>query len=176
MQPSHDLARRARTLLARARLARCDTVGDAPGLIGRPYISNLGRIEIGDELEMSSSPVRSHLATAHGGVLRIGDRVKIAHGVSISAHAEVSIGDGTFIGPMAIIMDVDFHDVRDREARGAPRPIYIGRNVVLGAGAIVLRGARIGDGARIAPCSVVCRLVPPGANARGNPARPHVPF
>jgi acetyltransferase-like isoleucine patch superfamily enzyme len=172
VQLSREIEDQVRTLVARVWLAGCDAVGRGPLLTGRPFVSNLGRIEIGAAFELSSTPVQSHLISARGGVLRIGDRVRMAHGVSISAHAGVTIGDDSQIGPMVIIMDVDFHDLRDRDALGAPRPIQIGRHVVLGAGVIVLRGARIGDGARIEPNSVVNRLIPPGAKARGNPARP----
>ena len=50
------------------------------------------------------------------------------------------------------------------------RPVHIGRNVWIGAGAIILPGVSIGDDALIGAGSVT-RDVPAGATACGNPAR-----
>ncbi|MET0292557.1 MAG: DapH/DapD/GlmU-related protein, partial [Steroidobacteraceae bacterium] len=52
------------------------------------------------------------------------------------------------------------------------RPIVIGRNVWIGAGALVLPGVTIGDDALIGAGSVVTRDVPAGTTVVGNPARP----
>ncbi|WP_286202790.1 DapH/DapD/GlmU-related protein [Burkholderia sp. THE68] len=51
------------------------------------------------------------------------------------------------------------------------RPIRIGRNVWIGAGAIILPGVTIGDDALIGAGSIVTRDVPAGMTAVGNPAR-----
>jgi maltose O-acetyltransferase len=51
------------------------------------------------------------------------------------------------------------------------RPVRIGRNVWIGAGAIILPGVSVGDDALIGAGSVVTRYVPAGATAFGNPAR-----
>jgi len=51
------------------------------------------------------------------------------------------------------------------------RPVLIGRNVWIGAGAIILPGVSIGDDALIGAGSVVTRDVPAAATAFGNPAR-----
>jgi maltose O-acetyltransferase len=162
-------------LLASLWLRECDVVGGAASLLGRPFVMNRGRMEIGERLLVSSVPVRSHFMTGPSGLLRIGRGVRIGHGASINAHAEISIGDETVIGPFAMILDVDFHEVKDRAARGLARPVRIGRGVRIGAGVVILRGASIGDGAEIAPNSVVSRHVPTGARAAGVPARPVEP-
>ncbi|CAN5698466.1 hypothetical protein BH11MYX4_BH11MYX4_46030 [soil metagenome] len=174
MDPSEVLAHEARAALARVLLRSCDRVGRDPRLRGRPFVRNLGRIEIGDDFVASSIPVRTHLVTGPEGVLRIGDRVRIAHGASISAQAELIIGDDCVIGPFAMLIDSDYHDASDRRAVGEAKPIHIGRGVHIGAGVVVLRGAVIGDGAIIDPHSVVSRYVPAGAHAAGVPARPVV--
>lgn len=157
---------------ARAALRRCDLVGPGWELEGRPFVLNDGTIEIGARFVICSLPVVALLVTGPNGVLRIGDRVRIGHGVSVNAHAEVSVGDGTVIEPFVMIFDHDFHEVQDRTAPGTARPIHIGRRVRIGAGAVILRGTHIGDDAVIAPNSVVSRRIPPRTRAAGVPARP----
>jgi serine O-acetyltransferase len=49
--------------------------------------------------------------------------------------------------------------------------IPLGKGVVVGAGAKVLGGFTVGDGARIGSNAVVVKPVPAGATAVGNPAR-----
>ena len=86
---------------------------------------------------------------------------------------EVTIGDRTQIGPGVQILAADHP--RDPAIRASGlefgRPIRIGRNVWIGAGAIILPGPSIGDDALIGAGSVVTRDVPAGATAFGNPAR-----
>ncbi|MCL2725053.1 MAG: acyltransferase [Polyangiaceae bacterium] len=159
--------------LASAILRRhCDTVGDGATVLGRPVIMNAGRIEIASGFMLSCSPVPSHLATGSSGRLIVGRNVRISSGASLFANELIEIGDETTIGPMAIVLDIDFHEVKSRDSRGDARPIRIGRGVRIGSGVVILRGAVIGDGAHIGPSSVVARAVPPGVYAEGVPARP----
>ncbi|TBU96929.1 sugar O-acetyltransferase [Phytopseudomonas dryadis] len=85
----------------------------------------------------------------------------------------VSIGDKTQIGPGVQILSADHP--RDPAVRESGlefgRPVTIGRNVWIGAGALILPGVSIGDDALIGAGSVVTRDVPAGATAFGNPAR-----
>jgi serine O-acetyltransferase len=55
--------------------------------------------------------------------------------------------------------------------KGVKRHPTLGRNVVVGAGAQVLGGFTVGDGAKIGSNAVVTKPVPAGATAVGNPAR-----
>jgi acetyltransferase-like isoleucine patch superfamily enzyme len=50
-------------------------------------------------------------------------------------------------------------------------PIRIGRHVLVGTGAMILKGVTIGDGAVVAAGSVVTRDVEAGAIVAGNPAK-----
>jgi maltose O-acetyltransferase len=86
---------------------------------------------------------------------------------------EVTIGDCTQIGPGAHILTADHPRDPALRASGLEfgRPIRIGRNVWIGAGAIILPGVSIDDDALIGAGSVVTRDVPAGATAFGNPAR-----
>src|SRR5665811_1041862 len=55
--------------------------------------------------------------------------------------------------------------------KGSKRHPTLGRGVVVGAGAQVLGGFTVGDGARIGSNAVVVKPVPAGATVVGNPAR-----
>ncbi len=86
---------------------------------------------------------------------------------------EVTIGEKTQIGSGVQILTADHP--RDPAIRAAGlesgKPVHIGRNVWIGAGALILPGVTIGDDAIIGAGSVVTRAVPSGATAFGNPAR-----
>lgn len=87
---------------------------------------------------------------------------------------EVSVGDGTKVGPAVQIYAADHP--RDAATRRAGlelgRPVRIGRHVWIGGGAILLPGITVGDDAVIGAGSVVTRDVPRATTVAGNPARP----
>ncbi|WP_304524088.1 acyltransferase [Demequina rhizosphaerae] len=114
-------------------------------------------------------------------------KLVIGRRVAIGPHSTVQV-DG-FIGDFVLIgMRVQIigrHDHAIREA-GVPmmdstwvgdRPgtaddaVHIGRDVWIGASAVVLSGVRIGDGAVVAAGSVVVKDVEPYSIVAGNPAR-----
>jgi maltose O-acetyltransferase len=85
---------------------------------------------------------------------------------------EVAIGDCTQIGPGVQILAADHPRHPASRASGLEfgRPVRIGRNVWVGAGAIILPGVSIGDAALIARAARSPVDVPAGATAFGNPA------
>ena len=93
---------------------------------------------------------------------QLGRRVKIAHHSGVVIGADAVVGDGCLIRQNATI------GVADWGEKGSPR---LGRNVEVGAGAVVIGGVTIGDGARIGPNAVVVSDVPAGATAFAAPAR-----
>ncbi len=93
---------------------------------------------------------------------RLGRRIKIAHHSGVVIGSEAVIGDGCVIRQNVTIGIADWGD------KGSPR---LGRDVEVGAGAVVIGGVTIGDGARIGPNAVVLSDVPPGATAFAAPAR-----
>lgn len=103
---------------------------------------------------------------------RIG--IKIGKGVSIGLEAMFGIffpelfevGDGTLIGYRALILEHEFLQKEWRKGK-----VKIGKDVVIGAYAIVLPGVTIGDGATIAAGAVVTKDVPAGAFVTGVPAK-----
>jgi maltose O-acetyltransferase len=86
----------------------------------------------------------------------------------------VTIGDMTQIGPGVQIVAADHP--REAAARDAGlengKPVIIGRNVWIGASAVILPGVTVGDDAIIGAGAIVTRDVAPGATVVGNPARP----
>lgn len=171
----HAVVRGASRTLARALTARAvrpvDKLGAGVVFSGAPHFENLGSIEIGDEVAISSAPVQSHFVTGPGASLRIGARVTIGSGAAISAHDRVEIEDDASLGAGVVIMDTDFHATKDHDAAGGTDPVVIGAGARLGDRVTVLKGARIGRGARIAAGSVVAGEIPDGASAKGVPAR-----
>jgi serine acetyltransferase len=108
-------------------------------------------------------------------VLRIGDRCVIGRGSHIVAHADIRIGDDVWTGPYVYITDQN-HGYADPDTpigRQAPvnKPVEIGAGSWLGAGAIVLPGARIGRNVVVAAGSVVRGEVPDHSVVAGVPAR-----
>jgi acetyltransferase-like isoleucine patch superfamily enzyme/acyl carrier protein len=155
----------------RWRLRDVNQVGRDVAVFGPLAVQNDGRIEIGDDVVLEASPVVSHLVTGPRGLLRIGNGVRIGHAASIASHAEIRIGAGTIIGAFVSLLDTDFHVVGAHDEDGGTTPIMIGEHVTIGPSVTVLRGSTIGDGAWIAPGSVVTGVVPAGARVGGVPAR-----
>ncbi len=113
----------------------------------------------------------------YGYNISFGDGVFLNFNCCILDVSRVTIGAGTQIGPGVQILTADHP--RDPEQRSQMlefgRPITIGSNVWIGAGAIILPGVTIGDNALIGAGSVVTRDVPADARAMGNPARSTAP-
>jgi maltose O-acetyltransferase len=120
-----------------------------------------------------SAVIRPPFHCDYGFNIRLGSGVFLNFNCVILDVVEVVIGDRTQIGPGVQILAADHP--RDPAGRASGlefgRPVRIGRNVWIGAGAIILPGVSIGDDALIGAGSVVTRDVPPGATAFGNPAR-----
>jgi serine O-acetyltransferase len=111
----------------------------------------------------------SHLARWFTGIeihpgARIGNGVFFDHGMGIVIGETAEIGDGCTIYHGVTLGGTSLY-------KGAKRHPTLGRDVVVGAGAKVLGGFEVGDGARVGSNAVVTKPVPAGATAVGNPAR-----
>jgi len=95
---------------------------------------------------------------------RIGNGVFFDHGMGIVIGETAEIGDGCTIYHGVTLGGTSLY-------KGAKRHPTLGRDVVVGAGAKVLGGFEVGDGAKIGSNAVVTKPVPAGATAVGNPAR-----
>ncbi|MBZ1351254.1 serine O-acetyltransferase [Alcaligenaceae bacterium LF4-65] len=94
----------------------------------------------------------------------IGRRVFIDHGFGVVIGETSEIGDDCTIYQGVTLGGTRLY-------KGAKRHPTLGKGVVVGAGAQVLGGFTVGDGARIGSNAVVVKPVPAGATAVGNPAR-----
>lgn len=163
-----SLARLFRRLRFRLQGHRFDP---SPGVMGRwPRIVNGGSLTFGQGVVFRAFRTRVHLTVANGGTLSIGEDVFINDAVNIYAGSSVQIGAHTKIGDGVMIYDTDFHPVSPDQPT-ALAPVSIGRNVWIGAHAMVLCGAQIGDHAVIGAGAIVRGNVPDRAVVTGSPAR-----
>lgn len=109
------------------------------------------------------------------GRIHIGKNTGIGINTVIYATESVSVGDNTIIAANCYIIDSNHGITRDELIRNQKStvkgPVIIGRDVWLGAGAKVLSGVHIGDGAVIGAQSVVTHDIPENAIAVGIPAK-----
>jgi len=111
----------------------------------------------------------SHLARWLTGIeihpgAKIGRCVFFDHAMGVVVGETAEIGDGCTIYQGVTLGGTALY-------KGTKRHPTLGKNVVVGAGAQVLGGFTVGDGARIGSNAVVVKPVPAGATAVGNPAR-----
>jgi serine O-acetyltransferase len=116
--------------------------------LGR-FLSHVGRLLTGIEI--------------HPGAV-LGRRVFIDHGMGVVIGETAEVGDDCTIYQGVTLGGTSLY-------RGTKRHPTLGTGVVVGAGAKVLGGFTVGDGARIGSNAVVVKPVPAGATAVGNPAR-----
>ncbi|MCE4059015.1 serine O-acetyltransferase [Pandoraea sputorum] len=125
---------------------RCWTSGFKWG--GR-YISQYARFLTGIEIHPGAT---------------LGRRVFIDHGMGVVIGETAVIGDDCTIYQGVTLGGTSL-------ARGAKRHPTLEAGVIVGAGAKVLGGFTVGEGAKIGSNAVVVKPVPAGGTAVGNPAR-----
>lgn len=117
---------------------------------------------------------RRPLFIQHPENIHLENNVAINRNCTFLAHGDIFIGENTMIGPNVVILTVD-HDYRvegiETHTAHKVSPVAIGRNVWVGANAVLLPGTTIGDGAVVAAGSVVTGDVGENSIVGGNPAR-----
>jgi acetyltransferase-like isoleucine patch superfamily enzyme len=169
-------------------LRRCGAVVGCNADLVRNVVIECGRngtMNIGDNFVFRSGNFMNplsrgqlgHICVNDDAVLVIGNDVGISSSC-IWAHKSIMIGDRATIGANVSIVDSDCHsiDYRDRGTRNdmlnkRDLPIVIGCDVLIGAGAIVLKGVTIGARTVIGAGSIVSKNIPPDVVAAGNPCR-----
>ena len=130
-----------------------------------------GVVEVADSCELNQGVELN----PWGGSIRIARRVWLGPYVVIYGHGGVEIGEQTLISMHCTILSSN-HTIPAMGAliRDVPDellPTKIGRDVWIGANAVILGGVTIGDGAVVAAGAVVTKDVEAGAIVAGVPAR-----
>lgn len=111
----------------------------------------------------------SHIARFLTGIeihpgAKLGERVFFDHAMGTVVGETAEIGDGCTIYQGVTLGGTSLY-------KGSKRHPTLGKDVVVSAGAKVLGGFEVGDGAKIGSNAVVVKPVPAGATAVGIPAR-----
>lgn len=121
----------------------------------------------------------SRVSTPLSGVrfhnVSIGRNVIVMPGCLMMSAGGITIEDGAMIAANVQLISNN-HDLYERQVITC-RPVRIGKNAWIGAGATILPGVTIGDNAVVGAASVVTRDVAPDTIVAGNPARviKHIP-
>jgi acetyltransferase-like isoleucine patch superfamily enzyme len=116
-----------------------------------------GEVTIGDYCTLVGAII------ATNGPVVIGDYAFLAH--------EVTLGDHMAATPEPPHRPSEAGDAGEAGVANPSKPIILGPNCWIGARAILLGGANIGEGAIIGAAAVVENVIPPYTIAAGNPAR-----
>jgi acetyltransferase-like isoleucine patch superfamily enzyme len=159
-----------------------------------------GNVRLGERTWLYSSYAFSHYRSRASVGVRVGTDTGLYHGtffdlgskaeieigsycslvgVIFATNGRVSIGDYTFIAHEVVIADSqwpvpirdDVFQTHKCATLTNPNLIEVGRNVWIGAQAIVVGSVRIGEGAIIGAGTVVTRDVPSYTVCVGNPMR-----
>ena len=108
----------------------------------------------------------------YGTNILLGERVYFNFNCVVLDVCRVVVGDYTLFGPAVQIYTATHPMNADRRRQQEyARPIEVGSDVWVGAGAVVCPGVKVGSKAVIGAGSVVTRDIPDGVFAAGNPCR-----
>lgn len=103
--------------------------------------------------------------------IHVGKNVFINSCCHFQDQGGIYIDDGALIGHNVVLATLNHEQRPECRKNLLPSPIYIGKDVWLGANAVILPGVRIGDGAIVAAGAVVAKDVPPRVIVGGVPAK-----
>lgn len=115
------------------------------------------------------SRVGAPLAGVRFHEVRIGRNVIVMPGCLMMSAGGITIDDGAMIAANVQLISNN-HDLYERQVITC-RPVHIGKNAWIGAGATILPGVTVGDNAVVGAASVVTRDVAPDTIVAGNPAK-----
>lgn len=101
--------------------------------------------------------------------VKIGKEVIVMPGCLMMSAGGITIDDGAMIAANVQLISNN-HDLYERHIITC-KPVHIGKNAWIGAGATILPGVTVGDNAVVGAASVVTKDVAPDTIVVGNPAR-----
>lgn len=134
-------------------------------------------IRIDDNCRFNSRTTSNRIGVNHKCMISTLERNAILHigsgsgfsGVTIGCWEKIIIGKNAMVGANVLITDGDWH--LDDPRVSEPKPVFIGDNVWLGYGAVVMKGVTIGKNTIIGINSVVTKDIPANVVAAGNPCK-----
>ncbi len=143
-------------------------------VFGEPWIELGAHCIVGQDVTLTAGMLPD-LDLGPDTVLRLGDGVVLGRGSHVVADTTVTIGNDVFFGPYTYVTSTNhsYDDPAQPVGKQWPRaaPVEIGDGAWIGAGAVVLPGARLGRNVVVAAGSVVRGEVPDHAVVAGAPAR-----
>lgn len=103
--------------------------------------------------------------------ITIGNHVFFNSGCKFQDQGGITIDDGTLLGHNVVLVTLNHCMNPEQRANLELAPIHIGKNVWIGANAMVLPGVTIGDNAVIAAGAIVTKDVPANTIVGGIPAK-----
>lgn len=154
----------AKFLLRNAHLGRWVTVK------GSPKVKIQGKAIFHDYVAIWSSIEKSKILVRPGAYLEVGAHTRI-NGAHLGVRQKLVIGKNVRIAPYSLLLDSDYHDLRNRQNDGRTGAIIIEDDVWIATRSLILKNVRIGKGAVVAAGSVVTKDVAPYTVVGGSPAR-----
>ena len=169
-----------RAFYTRWRIApQFDSAGSGLEIVGGHRLEIYGSdIHLGENVHIQTARGEmSRLCTwpdgkGGNGTIRIGDNVLLTPGLQIVSAGSVEIGDNVMVASRVYISDSDWHEIYDRlDTPGPVAAIRLEENVWLGEGCKICKGVTIGRNSVIGAGAVVTSDIPANVVAAGNPAR-----
>ena len=158
-------------------------VGNNVKVYGFIYVSNHGKITIGDNVVLNSGhrfnpiggQVKTRIIAYKNSEIIIGNNVGISNS-TIVASKKITIGENTLIGSSCNIVDTDFHSIKasdrlNRDCNIKSEEIIINSNTFIGAHVIILKGSIIGRNTVVGAGSVLACKVSKNEIWAGNPIK-----
>lgn len=137
---------------------------------GEDEIRNLFSELTGSEVD-DSFWVIPPFYTDFGRNIKVGKNVFINHACTFMDRGGITIEDNTKIGPKVNLITSNHPLDPSHRREVMSSPIWIKRNVWIGAAATILSGVTIGENSVVAAAAVVTQDVPPNTVVAGVPAK-----
>ena len=115
-------------------------------------------------------PLHSNFGGRH---VFMGNNVYANYNLTLVDDGNIYIGDNVMFAPNVVIATAGHPIIPELRMKGLQfnKDVHIGKNVWVGAGAILMHGVKIGDNTVIGAGSVVTKDIPSDVVAVGNPCR-----